>query len=110
MTEGLLWVEVIFMKIIKDKEGAVEILLQQEVVAIFQGHSEWGARALGNRSMLFDPRNKNAKEIVNKIKGRQWWRPTAATILYEYRHDYLDMHTLDESPNMSFAMMLNKKQ
>ena len=59
------------MKIIKDKEGAVEILLQQEVVAIFQGHSEWGARALGNRSMLFDPRNKNAKEIVNKITKKQ---------------------------------------
>ena len=59
--------------------------------------------------MLFDPRNKNAKEIVNKIKGRQWWRPTAATILYEYRHDYLDMHTLDESPNMSFAIDAKQK-
>tara|TARA_R100001015_G_C4592776_1_gene148164 strand:+ start:87 stop:614 length:528 start_codon:yes stop_codon:yes gene_type:complete len=97
------------MKIIYNKEEVVEKILNQEMVAIFQGHSEWGARALGNRSMLFDPRNKNAKEIVNKIKGRQWWRPTAATILYEHRHDYLDMHTLDESPNMSFAIDAKQK-
>jgi len=97
------------MKVIKNKEQAVDMLLQQELVVIFQGHSEWGARALGNRSMLFDPRNKNAKEIVNKIKGRQWWRPTAATILYEHRHDYLNMHGLDESPNMSFAIDAKQK-
>jgi len=97
------------MKIIHKKEEAIEKILDQQVVAIFQGHSEWGARALGNRSMLFDPRNKNAKEIINKIKGRQWWRPTAATILYEYRHEYLDMHTLDESPNMSFAIDAKQK-
>ena len=97
------------MQIITSKEEAIEKLLEQELVAIFQGHSEWGARALGNRSMLFDPRNKNAKEIVNKQKGRQWWRPTAATILYEHRHDYLNMHTLDESPYMTFAIDAKQK-
>ena len=97
------------MKIIYNKEEAVDLLLQQKLVVIFQGHSEWGPRALGNRSMLFDPRNKNAKEIVNKIKGRQWWRPTAATILYEYRNDYLDMHGLDESPHMTFAIDAKQK-
>ncbi len=102
--EAQQWVLYIFMKIIKDRKEAVDLLLQQKVVVIFQGHSEWGARALGNRSMLFDPRNKNAKEIVNKIKGRQPWRPTAATILYEHRHEYLDMHGLDESPYMTFAI------
>ena len=75
------------MKIIYKKEEAIEKILDQQIVAIFQGHSEWGARVLGNRSMLFDPRNRDAKKIVNKIKGRQWWRPTAATILYEHRHD-----------------------
>ena len=96
-------------KIIKDSSKAVDLLLQQELVVIFQGHSEWGARALGNRSMLFDPRNPKAREIVNKIKGRQWWRPTAATVLYEYRHDYLDMHTLDESPHMTFAIDAKQK-
>ena len=96
-------------KILKTKEEAIEKILDQQVVAIFQGHSEWGPRALGNRSMLFDPRNKDAKQIVNKIKGRQWWRPTAATILYEHRHDYLDMHTLDESPYMMYAIDAKQK-
>tara|TARA_R100000742_G_C4274562_1_gene94598 strand:- start:923 stop:1453 length:531 start_codon:yes stop_codon:yes gene_type:complete len=96
-------------KIFKTKEEAIEKILNQEVVAIFQGHSEWGPRALGNRSMLFDPRNPNAKKIVNKIKKRQWWRPTAATILYEYRNDYLEMHGLDESPYMTFAIDAKQK-
>ena len=109
MMEELLWELLYIMKIIYKKEEAVDLLLQQKLVVIFQNHSEWGARALGNRSMLFDPRNKNAKEIVNKLKGRQWWRPTAATILYEYRNDYLDMHGLDESPNMSFAIDAKQK-
>jgi len=97
------------MKIIYKKEEAVNKILDQQVVVIFQGHSEWGARALGNRSMLFDPRNPKAKQIVNKIKGRQWWRPTAATILHEHMHDYLDMHTLDESPYMTFAIDAKQK-
>ena len=97
------------MKIINNKEKAVKKILEQQIVVIFQGHSEWGARALGNRSMLFDPRNLEARNIVNKIKKRQWWRPTAATILYEHRHDYLDMHGLDESPNMSFAIDAKQK-
>ncbi len=99
----------VIMKIIYKKEEAVDLLLQQELVVIFQGHSEWGARALGNRSMLFDPRNPNAQKIVNKVKGRQLWRPTAATILYEYRHEYLNMYGLDESPNMSFAIDAKQK-
>jgi|TARA_R100000081_G_scaffold29732_1_gene13603 carbamoyltransferase len=97
------------MKIIYKKEEAVEKILDQQVVAIFQGHSEWGARALGNRSMLFDSRNKDAQKIVNRIKGRQWWRPTAATILYEHRHDYLNMQNLDESPYMTFAIDAKQK-
>ena len=92
------------MKIIKDIKEAVDIILNQKIVAIFQGHSEWGARALGNRSFLFDPRNPQAKIIINKFKGRQFWRPTAATILYEHRNDYLNMHGLDESPYMTFAI------
>ena len=108
MMVGQLW-GWLCMKIIKNKEEAIDKILNQEIVAIFQGHSEWGARALGNRSLLFDPRNKNAQLIVNKVKGRQWWRPTAATILYEHRNDYLNMHTLDESPNMTFAIDAKQK-
>ena len=56
------------MIIINNINEAVKILLDQKPLVIFQGDSEWGPRALGNRSILFDPRNKNAKEIVNNFK------------------------------------------
>ena len=46
------------MQIIRDQKQALDILLQQEPLVIFQGKSEWGPRALGNRSILFDPTNK----------------------------------------------------
>lgn len=94
---------------IKTVNEAVTILLEQKPLVIFQGHSEWGPRALGNRSILFDPRNKNAKEIVNTFKKRQWWRPTAGTILLEHVHDWFDMGTLKESPYMSFAVEAKQK-
>jgi len=83
---------------------AVDILLEQKPLVIFQGKSEWGPRALGNRSILFDPRNKNAKNIVNNFKKREWWRPLAGTILLEHVHDWFDIATLKESPYMSFAV------
>ena len=92
------------MKIIRDQNQALEVILKQEPLVIFQGPSEWGPRALGNRSILFDPTNKNAKLIINKIKGRQWWRPTAATIMLEHKDDWFDFATLKESPYMSFAV------
>jgi carbamoyltransferase len=83
---------------------AVEVLLEQKPLVIFQGKSEWGPRALGNRSILFDPRNKDAKDIVNDFKKREWWRPLAGTILLEHVHDWFDIATLKESPFMSFAV------
>lgn len=49
-------------------EEALEIIVDQKPLIIFQKHSEWGPRALGNRSILFDPRNTDAKNIVNSFK------------------------------------------
>jgi len=97
------------MIIIETKEKAVDILLKQKPLVIFQNESEWGPRALGNRSILFDPRNSEAKNIVNKFKKREWWRPLAGTILLEYAHDYFDLGTLKESPHMSFAVYAKEK-
>lgn len=85
-------------------EEAVQILLDQKPLVIFQNESEWGPRALGNRSILFDPRNKDAKNLVNNFKGREWWRPLAGTILLDHVHDWFDIATLKESPYMSFAV------
>ena len=97
------------MNIIKDVNEAVDLILQQKPLVIFQGSSEWGPRALGNRSILFDPRNKNAKDIVNEFKKREWWRPLAASVLLEHAHEWFDLATLKESPYMTFAVGAKKK-
>ena len=77
--------------IITDKNKAIEIILNQEILAIFQGKSEMGPRALGNRSLLFDPRNKEGKTIVNKVKKREWYRPFAGSVLLEHVHEWFEM-------------------
>ena len=53
---------------------------------------EWGPRALGNRSILADPRNPKMKQILNlKIKKRENFRPFAPSILYELMHDWFEI-------------------
>jgi len=78
------------------------ILNDQKSVAIFSGNAEAGPRALGNRSILFDARNVDGKEIVNKIKNREWYRPFAAVVLEEDAHLYFDM-SVQKSPFMTIS-------
>jgi carbamoyltransferase len=85
-------------------DDIVELLLQKNVVALFQGKSEAGQRALGNRSLLFDPRVSNGKDIVNQIKKRENFRPFAGTILKEEAHKWFNMLSLKESPYMQYAI------
>jgi carbamoyltransferase len=62
----------------------VKDLTEGKVVGWFQGSSEWGPRALGNRSILVDPRKNGMKDILNsRIKKREWFRPFAPVILEE---------------------------
>jgi len=81
-----------------------DLLVQKNIVAIYQGRCEAGPRALGNRSILYDPRDLNAKDHVNRVKKREWFRPFAGTILLEHVHDWFDMIGLKESPFMSYAV------
>ncbi len=61
------------------------------VVGWYQGRMEWGARALGNRSILADPRRTDVRELINtKIKFRERFRPFAPSIAEEALHDYFD--------------------
>lgn len=70
-----------------------------KVIGWFQGRMEWGPRALGNRSILGDPRRGDMKEILNvKIKRRESFRPFAPSILREYVHDWFEDD--DEVPFM----------
>lgn len=81
-----------------------QLISEHNIVALFQGRSEGGPRALGNRSLLYDPRDPNAKDHVNTVKNREWYRPFAGTVLKECAHDLFDMAGLDESPFMTYAV------
>jgi len=81
-----------------------KLLADKNIVSIFQSRSEAGPRALGNRSILYDPTDPNGRNIVNKVKKREWYRPFAGSILHEYAEQYFDMQGLEESPYMMFAV------
>lgn len=85
-------------------EEIADLLIDQKIVALFNGRAEAGPRALGNRSILFDPRNVDGKDIVNKVKGREWFRPFAGSVLVEHANDWFDMAGLKESPFMMYAV------
>ena len=85
-----------------------DLLCDGEVVAMFQGRSEAGQRALGNRSLLFDPRVKNGRDIVNQIKQRESFRPFAGTILLEDVDEWFDIRGLKECEYMQYAVKAKK--
>jgi carbamoyltransferase len=88
-----------------------ELIANKNIVALFQGRSEAGHRALGNRSILYDPRDPNGKDHVNIVKQREWYRPFAASVMLEHAHDWFDMAGLKDSPFMMFAVdVLEDKQ
>jgi carbamoyltransferase len=78
----------------------VEYLKKDEVVCVFQGRSEFGPRALGNRSFLASPRKAEMLEFMNEIKGREWYRPVAPIVLEEALHEYFDA-PFDQAPFMT---------
>ena len=91
--------------IIRDLDECLDLIIdEQQIVAIFQGEGEWGPRALGNRSIMFDPRHPEAKQIVNQVKKRESYRPFAGSVMLEHAHEYFEMLQLKESPWMSFAI------
>lgn len=72
-------------------ERMVDDLVARKVIALFQGRFEWGPRALGNRSILADPRSAEMKEIVNeRIKFREPFRPFAPVILEDHAAEFYD--------------------
>ena len=85
-----------------DKD-VIDLICNQNIISVFGGGSESGRRALGNRSILADPRNKNMKDIINeKVKHRQWFRPFAPSILREEVSNWFEKDV--NSPYMSFVL------
>jgi carbamoyltransferase len=69
----------------------IDHLLRDKIVGVASGRAEFGPRALGNRSLLADPRGTDIKDQVNAIKRRQQFRPFAPVILEEHVDEYFDM-------------------
>ena len=85
-----------------------EQLCLSKVVGWFQGKMEWGARALGNRSILADARNPKIKDIINsKIKRRESFRPFAPAILREFTDEWFEINK--DVPYMSEVYKLLEK-
>jgi carbamoyltransferase len=72
-------------------EQVADQIAAGNVVGWFQGRTEWGPRALGNRSIVAHPGLPNMKDVLNaRIKHREWFRPFAPSILAEYQHEYFE--------------------
>lgn len=74
---------------IPDKEIVVDDIINYPVVW-FNGRTEIGPRALGNRSIISDPRSVKMKDELNRIKQREWWRPVAPIVLEEYLEQWFE--------------------
>lgn len=85
-------------------EDVVDLLTKKNIVTIFQGQSENGPRALGNRSILFDPSFEDGKDYVNQVKRREYFRPFAGSILAEDVHEWFDLRGMQDSPHMMYAV------
>jgi carbamoyltransferase len=75
----------------EDVNAVAEMVAKGQIITWYQGRAELGPRALGNRSIVADPTRKEYWRLVNDIKGREWWRPLAPSMLDEdkdvYFHD-----------------------
>ena len=90
-------------------QTVAKLIVEGNVVGWYQGKMEWGPRALGNRSIIADPRNVKMKDILNeKIKHRESFRPFAPCILEEYTSEYFDVDV--SSPYMLLVAPVKKPE
>lgn len=85
------------------------LLTEQQIIGLFHGRMEWGPRALGNRSILADPRDGDMQDVVNaKIKFREGFRPFAPTVLADHATEYFE--TAGEAPYMLFVCNVREEK
>ena len=89
-------------------DAVYEALKIDKIVAVASGRAEYGPRALGNRSILADPRDPEIKDKVNKIKKRELFRPFAPVVMEEYASEWFDMDF--SSPYMQYAVTCKKPE
>jgi carbamoyltransferase len=86
----------------------VDGILKDGIVAVATGRAEYGPRALGNRSILADPRDPEVKNKVNLIKQRELFRPFAPVVMAEHASEWFDMNF--ESPYMQYTVKCLKPE
>ena len=85
-------------------DALIKELKENKMVGVASGRAEFGPRALGNRSLLADPRGEDIKDLVNSIKKRQKFRPFAPAILEEDVNEYFDLPTgVKNTPYMQYT-------
>ncbi|MDY6965806.1 MAG: carbamoyltransferase [Halobacteriota archaeon] len=93
--------KVIYEELERDEllRRTTEFIADKRVVGWFQGRMEWGPRALGNRSIIADPRDEKMKDIINaRVKFRESFRPFAPTVLLDHASEYFQIDR--QSPYM----------
>lgn len=90
-------------------DRVTELILGGNVLGWFQGRMEFGARALGNRSLIADPRRTDMRDIINlKIKFREKFRPFAPSILEEHIAEWFELN--EEAPYMEKVLPIRKEK
>ena len=87
-----------------DYKQVIDTIRNKNIVALYQERGESGPRALGNRSLMYDPTDPNGKDFVNLVKKREYFRPFAATVLHDDVHDWFDLRGMEDSPSMMYAV------
>ena len=99
----------------KDEDELIEksanLLSKNKIIGWFQGRMEYGPRALGYRSILANPNPKFMKDWVNKVKGREAYRPFAGSIMQERVHEYFEVPEKNHfSPFMIFCFQIKEQK
>ncbi len=89
-------------------EKIFDEIMKNQICAVASGKAEYGPRALGNRSILADPRDPNIKDKVNEIKKRELFRPFAPVVMQEHADKWFDMDF--DSPYMQYAVKCLKPE
>lgn len=98
-----------FSRVDSVEDAVADALVAGKVIGWFQGRMEFGPRALGNRSILADPRSEEMRDVVNvRVKLREEFRPFAPAVLAELSNKYFDMSGVWRSKFMEFVVPARK--
>lgn len=92
------------------EQAAAKLLSENNVVGRFSGRAEWGARALGNRSILANPSSRDNVKLINEmIKNRDFWMPFATSVMEEEASTYLHNEKMKVAPFMAITFETKEK-